>query len=788
MNESTERITTVEPSPFTDRAWYAWLVLVVAIALTATGTVVLHRAITHTDDERFATAVASIEDHVTRRMDTYSAMMRGVSGLFDGATEVNRTTFAAYMQHIDMRHNYPGILGLGWSAPVPAGSESATLAWLVAQGYQQPRLWSNQRSDQRSELQPELGRTAILLLEPDEAGNRRAIGFDMASETTRRLAMLQALTVADIRASGPVTLAQDIGRSGVMGFLVYLPIFAHGSERRLRGYVFAPFRCDDLFSVIFPDAPDTSLTLRVSDAEGDVVMYDTTTTDSAQSSSASTSASHRTIRTISMLGRTWMVDYRSTAAFEQRSSQGLVPLFAGSGLILGFGLFLLARSQVRAVADNAALYRASTRARRAAELNLDINLRLASTLDPQSVAQAVTDAGREVTTATFGAFFTTSVKADDLAAFALSGESTDYFSTHGLPRVTALFAATIAGQEIVRLDDVRIDPRYTPYPEDSTESSGEPLVCSYLAVAVRSRTGEVLGGLLYAHHEPARFSAEHERQLLGLAAQAAIAFDNARLFEAEREAKRIAGHRADDLSQANSELQQFIYVSSHDLQEPLRTITQYLDLLQRRHIAQLDDQARRYVTYASDSASRMYVLLNDLLTYSRLGHGAERTLVELSELVDEVLRDLRLVVAETHAQMAIEQLPAVRCDRAKISSLFQNLIGNALKFRGDAALRIQVSATADVAGVWTITVADNGIGIVPEHREAVFEVFHRLHEREAFPGTGIGLAICRKVVEQHGGRIWIDETPGGGATFRFTLPEDGSGTVPAIRRTGSHQP
>ncbi len=780
MSERTVRISTVEPSPFTDRAWYAWLVLGVAILLTTTGTVVLHQAVTHTDDERFFTAVASAEDRVTRRMETYSAMMRGASGLFDGATEVDRATFAAYMQHIDMRHNYPGILGLGWIAPVPAGSEDATRAWLDAQAYQQPRLWPD--------LVPGHGRTAVLLIEPDEADNRRVIGFDMASDPTRLLAMMQALEARDIRASGPVTLAQDTGRAKTPGFLVYLPIFAHGSDRRFRGYVFAPFRCADLFSVMFPEALDTSLTLRISDAEGDVLMYNTTTsaTDTAQEFSSNTS--HRTVRTIPMLGRTWTVEYRSTATFEQRSSRGLVPLFAGAGLFLGFGLFLLARSQVRALADNAALYRTSTTARREAELSLDINLRLASTLDPQSVAQAVTDAGRELTTATFGAFFTIGAKPDDLAAFALSGESTDYFSTHGLPRVTALFAATIAGKEIVRLDDVRIDPRYTPYPKDSTEGAGPPLVCSYMAVAVRSRTGEVFGGLLYAHHEPAKFSPDHERQLLGLAAQAAISLDNARLFEAERDAKRIAGHRADDLSQANSELQQFIYVSSHDLQEPLRTITQYLDLLQRRHIAQLDDQARRYITYASDSASRMYVLLNDLLTYSRLGHGAERTLVELAELVDEVLRDLRVVVSETHARLTIERLPAVRCDRAKIRSLFQNLIGNALKFRGDEAPRILVSATVDAVGVWMITVADNGIGIVPEHREAVFEVFHRLHEREAFPGTGIGLAICRKVVEQHGGRIWIVETPGGGATFCFTLPEAGSGLVPAISRPAAPHP
>jgi light-regulated signal transduction histidine kinase (bacteriophytochrome) len=256
--------------------------------------------------------------------------------------------------------------------------------------------------------------------------------------------------------------------------------------------------------------------------------------------------------------------------------------------------------------------------------------------------------------------------------------------------------------------------------------------------------------------------------------------DNARRFEAQIEAGHRAGHRVDDLNLANSELQQFIYVSSHDLQEPLRTITQYLDLLRRRHTSQLDDQARRYIAYASDSASRMYLLLNDLLTYSRLGHAAERTTVNLVDVVAEVVQDLRAVVAETHAKITLGDLPTVRCDRSMIRSLFQNLLGNAMKFRKDDAPHIMLSAQVDHAGLWTMSVADNGIGIRQEHRQAVFEVFHRLHDRDAFPGTGIGLAIARKVVEQHGGKIWIEETPHGGATFLFTLPEDGSGVRAAV--------
>jgi light-regulated signal transduction histidine kinase (bacteriophytochrome) len=178
----------------------------------------------------------------------------------------------------------------------------------------------------------------------------------------------------------------------------------------------------------------------------------------------------------------------------------------------------------------------------------------------------------------------------------------------------------------------------------------------------------------------------------------------------------------------------------------------------------------------------MYALLSDLLTYSCLGQEAERVAVDLGAILAEVRRDLSLVISETGAVIDCPALPTIPCDRVKIHSLFQNLIANALKFRGDGPPLVTITATDDGQGLWTFAFADNGIGITPAHREAVFAVFHRLHERTAFPGTGIGLAICRKVVEQHGGRIWIGETPGGGTTVFFTLAGNGSGgeqTTPA---------
>lgn len=756
----SKRMQTADPTPFTGRPWYALLVLAVALTLTGAAATLLSRAIAHTDDERFAAAVTSTEERILRRMDTYVAMLRGAAGLFDTVGTVDRQAFSVYIGHIGLRENYPGIQGIGWGAPVPFGSEEATVRWLALQGHAQPVLWPENRDGHQ--------RTAVLLLEPEDERNRRIIGLDMAAEPVRRAAMEKARISGEPVATGVVTpFRPEPGTTPAKAFLIYLPIYERSEGRMFRGYVYAAFRFNDLFSGMFAREPGSPLTLTIRDGSpgaGQEPMFDSRTSEHS---------AHSTTRQIAIFGQPWLVDYHSTRWFERQSSRPLIPLFTIAGVVLGFGLFLLARSQTRAVAQNARLYRESLAARREAEVSLGINLRLASDLDPQSVAQAVTDAGLELTGAELGAFFTVNA-AQNLVLYALSGIKREQFATCGLPRLAEIFGPTITGMELIRLGDVREDPRHGP-----VDPAG-PVLSSYLSVPVRSRTGRVLGGLLYCHVEPHRFTASHERLILGLAAQAAIALDNAGLFEAEREARRIAGHRADELTKANAELQQFVYVSSHDLQEPLRTITQYLDLLQRRHGGRLDDQAVRYVAYASESATRMYSLLNDLLTYSRLGREAERAPVALQDLIDEVAQDLRLVITEKRARLTVGELPVIRCERAKVRSVFQNLIGNALKFHGAQPPEIAITAEQNHGGLWTISVADNGIGINPEHHRVIFEVFERLHGREAFPGTGIGLAICKRVVEQHAGRIWVESTPGGGSTFRFTLPEDGSRSITAL--------
>lgn len=227
-----------------------------------------------------------------------------------------------------------------------------------------------------------------------------------------------------------------------------------------------------------------------------------------------------------------------------------------------------------------------------------------------------------------------------------------------------------------------------------------------------------------------------------------------------------------ELARSNRDLEQFAYVASHDLQEPLRMVATYAQLLGERYRGKLDDNADKYIDYVVDGALRMQTLVQDLLAFSRVGRqGSSRTLLNCGSIVELVLKNLAGAIHESGARIRYEQLPTIRAERSQLIQLFQNLIGNAIKFRGKEPPLVQISAEQDDQK-WSFAVSDNGIGIAPEHAEVVFAIFKRLHTRQEYPGSGIGLAICKKIVEQHGGRIWVESQPGRGATFKFTIPAE----------------
>ena len=233
-----------------------------------------------------------------------------------------------------------------------------------------------------------------------------------------------------------------------------------------------------------------------------------------------------------------------------------------------------------------------------------------------------------------------------------------------------------------------------------------------------------------------------------------------------------------ELERSNTDLAQFAYVASHDLSEPLRMVSSYVQLLADRYAGQLDADADEFIGFAVDGASRMKVLIDDLLAYSRAGGSVSvRRRVDCGVLVKAALADLDRAVVESGAEVLVGTLPVVDGDPGQLALVFQNLLSNAVKFVAeDVPARIGVSAER-CDGAWCFSVEDNGIGIAELHRDRIFLMFKRLHGRSEYPGTGIGLALCHKIISRLGGRIWLEPAPGGGSVFRFTLPDRLADTV-----------
>jgi PAS domain S-box-containing protein len=303
-----------------------------------------------------------------------------------------------------------------------------------------------------------------------------------------------------------------------------------------------------------------------------------------------------------------------------------------------------------------------------------------------------------------------------------------------------------------------------------------PETHSELALPLVSR-GEAIGALTIQSTQEAAFSDEDIAVLQTMADQLANAIANAQLYEQAQqeiaERKRAEEALAQQAEELTLSLEQFAHVASHDLQEPLRMVASYAKLLEQRYKGRLDEDADEFIAYAVEGATRMHRLINDLLAYWRIGtRGKPLELTDCAVILSRVLANLRAAIENIGATVIQDNMPKVMADAEQLTQVFQNLIINAIQFRSDRPPEIHIGAERR-DNMWVFSVCDNGIGIEPQYFERIFKIFQRLHTRTDHEGTGIGLAVCKKIVERHGGRMWVDSEPGKGSTFYFTIPDEG---------------
>ena len=400
---------------------------------------------------------------------------------------------------------------------------------------------------------------------------------------------------------------------------------------------------------------------------------------------------------------------------------------------------------------------------RAERLNA-VGRSIAAELDHQRLAQTLADAAAELTGAEIAALFYNieDGRIGSEMIYAVSGASREQFSRLPLPRNTALLAPALLGQAALRLADVTSDPRYAKnYPYRGVPD-GHPPVRSYLAVPVMSRSGAAIGGLLLGHASAGAFSERAEHTANELAAYAATAMDNARIYG---DAQRLIAQ----LEKANAELDQFAYAASHDLRAPLRGITNLATWIDEDLPEATDPTIKEQLRMLKGRAARMDRLIQGLLELARVGRARQPVeRIDMTALLHEAIEQVN--PREASRIMMIGELPMLIGERSALQQVFLHLISNALQHAGRDDVVVRISAV-DRGEDWEFTVEDNGAGIPLEHHARVWQLFQTLQSRDASDTTGIGLAIVRKQVESHGGRVWIDPAVTAGTAIRMTWPK-----------------
>jgi PAS domain S-box-containing protein len=384
---------------------------------------------------------------------------------------------------------------------------------------------------------------------------------------------------------------------------------------------------------------------------------------------------------------------------------------------------------------------------------------ISADLDTQAILQKVTDATTQLTGAAFGAFFHNQVneKGESYMLYTLSGAPREAFEKFGMPRNTAVFATTFNGEGIVRVDDITQDPRYGKNKPHHGMPEGHLPVVSYLAIPVTSKSGEVIGGLFFGHPKPAMFKKEHEQLVAGVAAQASVALDNAKLY--------------DEIKVLNAKKDEFIGLASHELKTPMTAINGYLQIVERS--VQADEKNKNFINKALLQLNKLTTLVSDLLDVSKIQSGKlplSFTEFDLNELATEVT-DMMQQSYKTHKiDLQLPVTPVIiKADQQRIEQVFINLITNGVKYSpgGD---KIIIKAAVSAKKI-VVSVQDAGIGVDKNQQERIFSRFYRVENLAAhMSGLGIGLYICHEIIERHKGKMWVDSELGKGATFYFELP------------------
>lgn len=847
-----------------------WIILIVSLLLTIFAAWQSHEYQQAREEARFQNAVEATTAAVDARIKTYIAMLRGGVGLFAAGGDVTYAEFQRYADHMNLPTRYPGIQGVGFTQHFRVEEQDSLIRAMVDVGFEDFHVWPELDAAQRD---------AIVYLQPTDDRNLAALGYDMFSESVRQFAMARARDTGAPSISGRVTLVQEIDGRTQAGFLIYLPVYRggvdpidlHERRRLLHGYVYSPFRADDLLAGIFATQEQADAAFRIYDGrelDPELLLHDSRINGINPAPGA---AYDETVSQV-IAGHEWTFSFAHTDAFSSDASRWSPWVILLVGGILSTLVAALSATQVQA--ERAAL-RSESRLRAVLEalpLGVSVAERDGQIAFSNSASRRIwgTSAENEMVRSSERPrryvgddrmmhpdewALNRALKGESIEASEIQVDAPD-----GSPIILLNSAVPILGRkgeiELVVASEVDITRRmhaedklrererefrtmvdsipqlawmadgagqmiwynqrwidfigesmtslresgwqHHVHPdhvrrvveriqrsfasgdawEDTfpiRDASGEYRHFLYRAVPIHGELGDIFRWF--------GTGTDITEQMLAREADARAIREQVAREAAEQREEQLRRH-ASELERSNRELQDFAYVASHDLQEPLRKISTFTELVLDEYGEIMDDDASSYLVRVKVAAVRMSRLIKDLLEFSRVEtQGRPFEEVDLNDILDDVLADLEVLRHESGAEVDVGFLPVIEADPMQMRQLFQNLLGNALKFqRNDQPVHVIVRSSRIVPeGLYAdgvadhdprcrIEVVDHGVGFEEKYLDRIFSPFQRLHGRSEYEGTGIGLAICRRIVERHDGMITAQSKPGVGSTFIVELP------------------
>ncbi|MFZ4520432.1 MAG: CHASE domain-containing protein [Bacteroidales bacterium] len=715
----------------------AVIILIIGLTLTAIFAYNTYRKIEASEFSEFALDCLELKAKISIRLHTCAQLLRSGSSFFTASDSVTRSDWRKFNDREQINKNLPGTQGVGFALIIPKKKLLEHVKAIRNEGFP---LYSIIPAGERDTY------TSIIFLEPFSGRNLRAFGFDMFSEPVRRKAMERARDYDVAAISGKVTLVQETVQNPQAGTLMYVPVYRNGmpattiAERRsaIIGWVYSPYRMHDLMDGImgrWDSLNNNRIHLEIFDdnkLSPDGLLFNSQQHDSLVFKDL---PSRTLISPIVFNGKEWTLRFSQSVHQVRIFSPTLVlVLLGGTAISLLLSSLVLSWSRIKSrilMAEKLTVELRESEAR----------FREMADLLPQIIFE--TDASGNFTFVNRQAFKIFGYP-DDFQIIGIN--SINFHIPEDQKKVVENVKRKMVGQTVDNHEYTMVKKDGSTFP---ALVYSNPILLNGKPVGLR--------GIIVDITE--RKESEDKIRKLNESLEQRV---EERTHQLEASNKALGFHL--------KEIEQFIFIASHDLQEPLVSLTNFTKLIREEYAGKLDDDGNKSIEFISSSAKRMKELIKGLLDYSILGKESKIERIDCNELVVEVLSDLGESINVSGAKITIDKMPVIYGYATEMRLLLQNLIHNAIKFRKEnIPPEIEISAKR-VENEWCFSVSDNGIGIAEKNLEKIFIIFKRMHNRNEYGGTGIGLAHCKKIVELHGGQISVESALGFGSTFRFTIP------------------